>query len=221
MQYTKDQLLEAMQLAADNGDMKAATEIAELLNKQYGAYQPSSPTPEPTPEPRPYGEQVAQRFEEFDPMGIISEFPEKVSQRAKRMAVGEPGGMEYIPTGVSQLARTGGELLAGGVNILIPDSVREGAEEGWNKIKDTALVRQAGAAANAGYDVYKEWAARNPEFAETFETYVDITTLFAPAKEPIELAARKMKQKYNTKNLEERRAGIKKLMDPHVVGETG
>ena len=148
MQYTKDQLLEAMQLAADNRDMKAATEIAELLNKQYGAHQPfPPPTPEPTPEPRPYGEQVAQRFEEFDPMGIISEFPEQVSQRAERMAVREPGGMEYIPTAVSQLARTGGELLAGGVNILIPDSVREGAEEGWNKIKDTALVRQAGAVA--------------------------------------------------------------------------
>ena len=152
-----------------------------------------SSSPEPTPEPRPYGEQVAQRFEEFDPMGIISEFPEQVSQRAERMAVREPGGMEYIPTAVSQLARTGGELLAGGVNILIPDSVREGAEEGWNKIKDTALVRQAGAAANAGYDVYKGWA-RNPEFAETFETYVDIATLFAPAKEPIELAAKKMKK---------------------------
>lgn len=221
MQYTKDQLLEAMQLAADNGDMKAATEIAELLNKQYGAHQPSPPTPKPTLKPRPYGEQVAQRFEEFDPMGIISEFPEQVSQRAERMAVRDPGGMEYIPTAVSQLARTGGELLVGGVNILIPDSVREGAEEGWNKIKDTALVRQAGAAANAGYDVYKEWAARNPEFAETFETYVDIGTLFAPAKEPIELAAKKAKRKYNTKNLEERRAGINKLMDPQIVGETG
>jgi len=221
MQYTKDQLLEAMQLAADNQDMKAATEIAELLNKQYGAYKPSPPVSEPTPEPRPYAEQVAQRFEEFDPMGIISEFPEKVSERAERMAVREPSGVEYIPTAVSQLARTGGELIAEGVNILIPDSVREGAEEGWNRIKDTALVRQAGAAANAGYDVYKEWATRNPEFAETFETYVDITSLFAPAKEPIELAAKKMKRQYNAKNLEERRAGINKLMDPHIVGETG
>ena len=220
MQYTKDQLLEAMQLAADDGDMKAATEIAELLNKQHGAYQPPTPPPEPEVAPRPYGEQVAQRLEEFDPVGIISEFPEKVSERAERMAVRDPSGMEYIPTAVSQVARTGGELIAGGVNLLIPDSVREGAEEGWNAIKDTSLVRQAGAAANAGYDAYKAWSAKNPEFAETFETYVDITSLFAPAKEPIEYAAKKAKRKYNTKNLEERRAGINKLMDPHVVGET-
>tara|TARA_R100000329_G_scaffold47188_1_gene43998 strand:- start:436 stop:2058 length:1623 start_codon:yes stop_codon:yes gene_type:complete len=215
MQYTQEQYRTAIQQALVVGNQQAAEELAEeaavLFPKGYQA--PSVP----------YTEQVAQRAEEFSPLEILSKYPEEVRRRSERAASEYgPTIQQVLPIAASQAVRTGGELLVGGVNMLIPDAVREGFEEGWNEIKDAPGIKQLSEALGAGFEVYSEVAKENPRAAETFETYVDIGLVLAP-KSAIDIApvARKQNLLYNVSNRMERRAGIDKLMDPHFVGEQG
>ncbi len=216
MQYTKEQYKNAIQLALNSGEQEAAEELAEEAAVLY----PEGYAP---PE-RPYSEQVSQRASEFSPMGVLSEGLDQFSERAEKMGGPEynPSVSAYAPVAVSQAFRTGGELLAGGVSILISDSVREGFEEGWSKVKDMPGMKQAGQALGAGFEAWSDFSEKFPSFAETMETYVDIGAVLAPASK-IDMAgpAAKAKLKYNTAVLEEKRAGINKLMDPSLVGERG
>lgn len=216
MPYTQEQYKQAISQALTVGDQESAEELAE----EAAILFPEGYTPPETP----YAEQVKQRASEFSPMEILSEGLGKVPERAERMGGPDyrPGVSAYAPVAVSQAFRTGGELLVGGANILISDSVREGFEEGWSKVKDMPGIKQAGQALSAGFEVYSDFSKENPQLAETFETYVDIGAVLAPAsKISAAKPAAKAKLKYNTAIAEEKRAGINKLMDPTTVGESG
>ena len=69
--------------------------------------------------------------------------------------------------------RTGGELVAQGANLLIPDA-KEGAEEYWDTIKEAPVIKQAVNALNQGFNQYNEWAKENPSEAEKIETAIDM-----------------------------------------------
>jgi hypothetical protein len=216
MQYTKEQYKNAVQKALAAGDQETAEELAEEAAILYPEGYTSPETP--------YLEQVSQRASEFSPMEVLSEGLRQVPERAEKIGGPDyrPGISAYAPVAFSQAFRTGGELLAGGVSILISDSVREGFEEGWSKVKDMPGMKQAGQALGAGFEAWSDFSEKFPSFAETMETYVDIGAVLAPASK-IDMAgpAAKAKLKYNTAIAEEKQAGINKLMDPVVVGESG
>ena len=69
-------------------------------------------------------------------------------------------------TAVSQAGRTAGELVAGTANMLIPDAVREGFEEGWSTVKDLPGIRALSEALSSGLEAYNEAAKRSPKTAE-------------------------------------------------------
>ena len=216
MQYTKEQYKNAVQKALAAGDQATAEELAEEAAILY----PEGYTPPETP----YLEQVSQRASEFSPMEVLSEGLRQVPERAEKIGGPDyrPGISAYAPVAVSQALRTGGELLAGGAGILISDSVREGFEEGWSKVKDMPGIKQAGQALGSGFEAYSEFSKNNPQLVETFETYVDVLAALAPSsKIDVAAPAKKAKLKYNTAIAEEKQAGINKLMDPVVVGESG
>lgn len=215
MQYTQEQYRTAIQQALNAGNQEAANELAEEAAVLF---------PQGYQEPQtPYTTQVSQRAAEFSPMDILSKYPEEVSRRLERGATEYGVSPMNVPiTLASQAFRTGGELLVGGANMLIPDAVREGFESGWNQIKDNPGIKKLSQALNAGFETYSEVAKENPRAAELFETYVDVGIASAP-RAVIDIAplARKQKLLYNVSNRMERRAGIDKLMDPHFVGEDG
>jgi len=226
MPYTQEQYKQAISQALTVGDQESAEELAEEAAVLYPEGYTSPETP--------YLEQIQQRASEFSPMEILSEGLGQIPERAGRITSEIPSDISESPSirkaqaaalgsvAVSQALRTGGELLAGGAGILISDSVREGFEEGWSKVKNMPGIKQAGQALGAGWEVYSEFSKNNPQLAETFETYVDVFAALAPTSK-IDMAApaEKAKLKYNTAVLEEKQAGINKLMDPTIVGESG
>jgi len=234
MQYTQEQYSKAIQMALSAGDRKSAEELAEEAAILYpNAYTQAIEDVTPGMSPKEAGERaveaagyfegVAQRASEFSPTEILSRFPEEVGRRL------EVGATEYgvspmnVPVTIaSQFLRTAGELVAGGANMLIPDAVREGFEQGWSTVKDLPGIKQLSQALNSGLEAYTEVAKENPRAAELFETYVDVGIATAP-RSIIDVSdlARKQKLLYNVSNRMERKQGIEKLMDPHFVGEEG
>ena len=89
-----------------------------------------------------------------------------------------PAPISTAAVGVSQAMRTGGELVAQGANLLIPDALKEGAEEYWDTIKEAPVIKQAVNALNQGFNQYNEWAKENPSEAEKIETAIDIGVIF-------------------------------------------
>ena len=175
----------------------------------------------------PYSEQVRQRYEEFSPSEILSEAIPEYQRRAEVIREGRPltelereMGIEPSMTaagattlGISQAARTGGALVGGAIDVLLPDAVRVGAEMLWDEIKDTTIVSAAAAALNKGYEVYAQWKEKNPADAEQFEAAVDVGILAMP-QASLTKAARTARGQYNLNNIEEMRAGILRMMRP-------
>ena len=190
------------------------------------------PTPEPTFSERlaelpPYSQQVSQRYEEFSPREIISGGIPEYQRRAEIMREGKPfsaterrlgmepslSPIEATTLGISELARTGGELVGGALGILLPDAIRVGAETVWDEIKDAPFVSTALSALNKGYEVYAQWKEKYPADAEQFESAVDLGILTTP-QASLAAQAKRAKREYNLNNIEEIRAGILRMMRP-------
>jgi len=176
----------------------------------------------------PYSEQVRQRYEEFSPLDTLSQAVPEFQRRAevikgakpvteieRKIGIEEPSlsAGEAVTLGISQAARTGGELVAGSLDVLLPDSIRVGAEMIWDEIKDTAIVSTAMESLKKGYEVYARWKEKNPEDAEQFEAAVDVGFLITP-QVGLAAQARKARAAYNLNNIEEMRAGILRMMRP-------
>jgi len=235
MPNTKQQYKNAIQLALAAGNQEAAEELAEEAAVLYpegyldAPRQPPALTQKQRAErsvqmlPTGYAAGVAQRAEEFAPLDILSQYPEEVSRRLETTRT-EYGDMPTTVglTAVSQAGRTGGELLAGTANMLIPDAVREGFEKGWSTVKDLPGIRALSEALSSGLEAYNEAAKRSPKTAEMFETYVDVAVAVAPSYKPdLSDYADKQRNLYDLSVREERKQGIEKLMDPHTVDEDG
>tara|TARA_R100000808_G_scaffold18046_1_gene39620 strand:+ start:5653 stop:7323 length:1671 start_codon:yes stop_codon:yes gene_type:complete len=198
---------------------EAAEKIAIEAVSLYGPYQPPS-DPDNT-----YAKGVSERFEDFKPVETLKEYLSEFTQR--RQTLGErpsalAGAIATAGIGLSQAARTGGELLADGISVLVPDFVREGAETAWNSIKEKPTVQQGLQALTDSLEAYQGWARENPEVAEVIETTVDVAALTSSAaKIDISSSVKKSKDKFDNAVVEERMAGIKKLLGPEYVGEQG
>ena len=221
MQRTQEEYRIAVANAVAAGDNEAAEFLAKEAFNLYGKYK--APSPEEfieNPEPKLGYPDIS-----VPPVpDALAKFPEEVLRRRERMLGGYqgPAPISTAAVGVSQAMRTGGELVAQGANLLIPDALKEGAEEYWDTIKEAPVIKQAVNALNQGFNQYNEWAKENPSEAEKIETAIDIGVIFSPSKK-IDLAdkAEKARLEYNTRLADERMAGIDKLMNPSFVGEQG
>jgi hypothetical protein len=175
-----------------------------------------------------YSEQVRQRYEEFSPLDTLSQAVPEFQRRAEIIKEAKPvteierkagieetslSAGEAVTLGISQAARTGGEIVVGAIDVLLPDAVRVGAEMLWDEIKDTTIVSAATAALNKGYEVYAQWKENNPADAEQFEAAVDVSILAMP-QASLTKSARTARGQYNLNNIEEMRAGILRMMRP-------
>jgi len=176
----------------------------------------------------PYSEQVSQRYEEYAPGEILAEAIPEFQRRAeiieksvpltdveRQMGITERTLPIATATtlGISQAARTGGELVGGAIGILVPDSIRIGSEMLWDEVKKAPYVSVALGALSKGYEYYAQWKKDNLADAEQLEAALDIGILATP-QVGIAAQARKAKAAYNMNNIEELRAGILRMMRP-------
>jgi len=175
----------------------------------------------------PYSEQVRQRYGEFAPGEILSGAVPEFQRRAEVIRGGKPvteleqkmglepslSAVEATTLGISQAARTGGALVGGAIDILLPDAIRVGAEMAWDEIKDVSFVKAATTALSKGYEYYAQWKEKNPADAEQFEAAIDVGILSTP-QASLAAQARRAKAAYNMNNIEELRAGILQMMRP-------
>ena len=233
-EYTQEEYIAGIRKAKEQGNMAMAEAIAKEAALVYPNYR-YEPPPGPTITEKvktglmDYGKTVSRNVSEFDPSEALSEFPEKVTKRTERI-LGEdkfdsPLGIKKGLVAGSQVIRTGTELAFDSLGIIIPDSVKKGAETVWNTIKDTDIAKKAAEALEVGYEAYSEFAEENPEFAETFESTIDVMAVLTPgSKSQINTftkPAERAKEKYNVLVKTEKRKKLKELLGPQKVGERG
>lgn len=180
-----------------------------------------------------YGQGVAERAEGFSPEEILKEGYKKRLERSQRLAgdsfspmlTGETKEerVAALGVGVSEAIRRGGEIAVKGLSIITPDFVKEGFEEKWSEIKDMPAMQVAAAKITEGLDSYKAWAKENPQYAESFETFIDLGAMINPASR----ARRGMPGAEKAKDMsaaairERKRNLVDKLMEPHYTKEAG
>ena len=81
---------------------------------------------------------------------------------------------------VSQAARAGGAALSSYIGGMLPQSVKEGAQDLFAQVQNTEAFKTAASAASKGYEFYKDWSSKNPDNAEKFESFIDVQSLFSP-----------------------------------------
>jgi hypothetical protein len=155
--------------------------------------------------------------------GELEQFGPEVSRRAQNVMGDDPSLLrqlyqapELALIGGSQAARAGGATLATYISSWIPNSIKEGAEAAYDRIKDTdafRLAAQAASLGDAGYQAFKE---RMPAAAERFESAVDVGLLFSPRPDIPRLdLAKKGAQKEATRRVREnKKNGVTLLLEP-------
>ena len=155
--------------------------------------------------------------------GELERFGPEVSRRAQNVMGDDPSLLrqlyqapELALIGGSQAARAGSATLATYISSWIPNSVKEGAEAVYDRIKDTDTFRLAAQAASLGDAGYQAFKQRMPEAAERFESAVDVNLLFSPRPDIPRLdIAKRGAQKEATKLVREnKRNGVKILLEP-------
>jgi len=174
MQYTQQQYKTAIDAALAANDRQSAEELARAAAELYGSLQqPQEPQQAFAPE-RAARETLGREAEQFGP---------EFQRRAGRI-VGEELDPTDIPkvagVAVSQAARAGGAVLSSYIGGLLPQSVKEGAQDLFAQIQNTEAFQTAASAASKGYEFYKDWASKNPANAEKFETAIDVQAVFSP-----------------------------------------
>lgn len=178
MEYTQQQYQTAIKNALAAGDRPAAERMAREAASLYG---PAQSVPE-----QAVPEQAAPTTMELLQQEIRGFVP-TVEERFSRITGENPSIAEQVVRapekamiGVSQAARAGGAVAMSAINDIIPNFVKEGAEEAFNKVKKTDAFKTAVDVASMGLEAYTSWAEANPAIAERFETSIDIGTLFGP-----------------------------------------
>jgi len=217
MQITQQQYQQAIKSALAAGDRAAAQELAQAAADLYGA-----PTTTP-PALRGFEPEMAARE---TLRGELERFGPEVSRRAQNVMGDDPSLLrqlyqapELALIGGSQAARAGGATLSTYLSSWIPNSVKEGAEAAYDKIKDTDAFRLAAQAASLGEEGYQWFRNANPQYqaaAERLESVVDIGLLFSPRPDIPRLdVAKRGAQKEATKLVREnKRNGVKVLLEP-------
>lgn len=156
----------------------------------------------------------------------MAQFGPEVRRRSARI-IGEdidltdPGKVAGVA--VSQMARAGGAALSSFAGTVIPNNIKEGAENLYNSIKETEAFRLAADAASKGIGYYNDFATRFPEEAEQFSTAVDLRTLFGPRPDIVKVdpsssfvsdKAASARESARLATREARQTGIARMLEP-------
>ncbi len=124
---------------------------------------------------------------------------------------------------VSQAARAGGATLSSFIGTVIPNNIKEGAENLYNNLKETEAFQLAADAASKGIAYYNDFAKRFPEEAEQFSTAVDLRTLFGPRPDIVKVdpsssfvsgKAASARESARLASREVRQTGIARMLEP-------
>lgn len=183
--YTKDELLEALNLADLNNDVQAVNEIAGMLDEleKSQGYQPQEfVSPESyqkvleragkTVEDLPvFLEELKQKEE----AGTLSRRERGIySALSKRGGLGT--GLELVGTGVSLAAREISSFIPDTVEKKVVDTVVDTTK----KLAEIPTIKSAMEAISEGYQSYLQWKADNPNDAMGVESIINVAEVFAP-----------------------------------------
>jgi len=214
MQITQQQYQQAIKSALAAGDQAAAQELAQAAADLYG---PPTTTP---PLLRGFEPEMAARE---TLRGELERFGPEVSRRFQNITGDDPSLLEQLYRapelaliGGSQAARAGGATLSTYLSSWIPNSVKEGAEAAYDRIKDTEAFRLAAQAASLGDAGYQAFKQRMPEAAERFESAVDVGLLFSPRPDipRLDIAQRGAKKEATRLVRENKKDGVTLLLEP-------
>jgi hypothetical protein len=160
-------------------------------------------------------------------MGTIREemqkFGPEVSRRTQIIMGDDPSLLEQLVKSPelaliagSQAARAGGATLNTYLGTLIPNAVKEGAEEAYDRVKNTDSFKLAAQAASLGYEGYQAFKQFLPEIAERFEASVDVGLLFSPRPDLPKIPEMKRGAKDKAQKLvrENKKDGVTLLLEP-------
>ena len=124
---------------------------------------------------------------------------------------------------VSQAARAGGATLSSFIGSVIPNNIKEGAENLYNNLKETEAFQLAADAASKGIAYYNDFSRRFPEEAEQFSTAVDLSALFGPRPDIVKAdpsssfvsdKAASARESARLATREARQTGIARMLEP-------
>ena len=183
--YTKDELLDALEMADQEKDIQAVNELTGMLeefDKSQG-YQPEEFVSEES-----YKKVLADAGKTIDDLPV---FLEELKQKEEagtlsnreRGIYGALSGRGRLGTGLD-LVGTGISLSAREVSKFIPDSVEkkvvDGVTESVKKLGEIPTVQNALEAIGEGYQSYLQWKSENPNDAMGVESIVNVAEIFAP-----------------------------------------
>ena len=183
--YTKDELLDALEMADQKQDIQAVTELTGMLeefDKSQG-YQPEEFVSEES-----YRKVLADAGKTVDDLPV---FLEELKQKEEagtlsnreRGIYGALSGRGRLGTGLD-LVGTGISLSAREVSKFIPDSVEkkvvDGVTDSVKKLGEIPTVQKGLEAIGEGYQSYLQWKSENPNDAMGVESIVNVAEIFAP-----------------------------------------
>lgn len=183
--YTKDELLDALELADEQKDIQAVNEITGMLeefDKSQG-YQP-----EQFVSPESYREVLERAGKTVDD---LPEFLEELKQkeeagtlsRRERGIYSALSGRGALGTGLD-LVGTGISLTAREISKFVPDSVEkkvvDSVTDTVKKLGEIPTINKAMEAIQDGYQSYLQWKSENPNDAMGVESIVNVAEVFAP-----------------------------------------
>ena len=195
-----------------------------------GAFDDASGNTLPPPvEPEEsYTEAVGRKYAATDFQGTVDEYVPEVARRLQTRVQGggDPTLTQMAATGVSQAARTGGELAVQAFVPLIPEGLKETLGDAWDVLKEAPYFQAPLLAVSSGFEAYQNWANTNPEeakrFSKTLEetgTGVDIVTLFSPRPDLLNLdkKVRAAKAAGNRQKITKEKEALKGLLTPEKL----
>ena len=220
MQYTQQQYKAAIDAALAANDRQSAEELAEQAAELYGPLQQSQQAQQMFAPEMAARETLGREIEKFGP-----EFERRfarVTGEAPSVAEQVFRAPEATAIGVSQAARAGGAVISSYIGGMLPQSVKEGAQDLFAQVQNTEAFKTAANAASKGYEFYQDFAAKNPALAERFETAIDLGALFSPRPDMPDVGlpesvVRGAQKQAREAIREDRITGTTKLVEPEVL----
>jgi len=184
-EYTRDELLYALDLADSKQDGLAVDRLTEMLDEfdKSQGYQPEEFVSKES-----YRKVLADAGKTVDDLPV---FLEELKQKEEagtlsnreRGIYGALSGRGGLGTGLD-LVGTGISLSAREVSKFIPDSVEkkvvDGVTDTVKKLGEIPTVQNALEAIGEGYQSYLQWKSENPNDAMGVESIVNVAEIFAP-----------------------------------------
>ena len=184
-EYTRDELLYALDLADSEQDGLAVDRLTEMLDEfdKSQGYQPEEFVSEES-----YKKVLADAGKTVDDLPV---FLEELKQKEEagtlsnreRGIYGALSGRGGLGTGLD-LVGTGISLSAREISKFIPDSVEkkvvDGVTDTVKKLGEIPTVQNALEAIGEGYQSYLQWKSENPNDAMGVESIVNVAEIFAP-----------------------------------------